>query len=259
MIKKLFASFTTAKNHWSAWRMRSKKWNAQRTKYKKQIHVLVRLRGEAYAEFVEAKENLDRELAKKKPNSTYVKRLRTILRKKHVRFDEIMSQLEIAKSKRNKAYATLKRSNAKLRFWTKKKTIYRKKLKAAKAKANPVYESWMANGYDDNITDGAKKFVAIGVVKFGCTVTSLRRTYVPAGGSPTSWHLTDPGRAADLAGARMGRFQAYMYKGHQGDANCLELFGPVNDKCLKYGSAMVLIEGDALETLHDSHVHGAFN
>lgn len=257
-MKKLFKKFTVAREHYENWRKRTAKWNKAREQYKKDIHRLVRERGQVYGEFVEAKDNLDRELAKEKPNPTYVKRLRTILRKKHLKFDEIMSELELTKSKRNHAYANFKRSLAKQRFWLKKKTIYRRKLKAAKAKKHPVYESWMANGYDDNVVQGVKDFIARGVVRYGLTTTSMRRTYVPPGGSPTSFHLAYPGKAGDMAGARMGEFQASEYERGQGESGYLELFGPVNDKCLKYGQPLTLIEGDALETLHDTHVHGAF-
>lgn len=151
------------------------------------------------------------------------------------------------------------------RWWMAKNTVYRKKLKAARRRAKkraPKWEPWMANGCDDRVTAGVKAYCARAVVLYDCTVTSLARTYVPPGGSTTSYHLLtiyNPAKAGDVAGSRMADFQRAEYKRQEGKANCLELFGPDNDKWLKNGQHMAIAEGDPLETLHDTHCHGAFN
>lgn len=166
-----------------------------------------------------------------------------------------------------RAHALRKRHAYKrARWFVAKRTIYRKRLKHARANARdgkqPKYESWMANGCDDRVVQGVKDYVARAVVHYDCTTTSMARTYVPAGGSTTSYHLLtlyNPAKAGDIAGARMSEFQAAEYKRDLGDENCLELFGPINDQWIKNGVQTGGAEGDPLETLHDSHCHGAFN
>lgn len=259
MIKKLTKSVKKAGRKYRHWRKRARHFNKLRKKYKKQIDSLINQRISAYERFEARREALEDAEAANRPNETKIKRLRVELAHAHEELDEISAKIEVARGRLNRALSKLKEVNAKARWWAKKKTIYRKRLREAKKKANPEYESWMANGYDDNVTPACRKFVAIGVVKFDLTTTSMRRNYVPPGGSPTSYHLTNPGKAVDLAGTRMGDFQNHMYSKFLGNSNCLELFGPNNTHCLKYGGSMSLIEGDALETLHDTHVHGAFN
>jgi len=241
--------------HWNAKR---KALRAKRKKWKKRRGSLVLERKRAYRAFTEARADLDRELARPHPNQVRVHNLREKLMRRHAEFDEVMAKIEVVDNRLERVMTRLKNTNARLRWWVKKRTVLRKKLEAAKQKARPEYESWMANGYDDNVTDGVKAFVARGVVKYDCYVTSMRRSYVPPGGSTTSWHLSNPGKAADMGGARMSEFQRSEFERNKGKSECLELFGPVNDRCLKYGVPMSLSEGDALETLHDTHVHGAF-
>jgi hypothetical protein len=192
-------------------------------------------------------------------NEAKIQKLTEALAKASLEHDEATSRVVISKKKFKKANHGVKHHAARLRWWLKRKTTLRKKLKAAKQKAFPKYESWMANGYDDSVTPAVKAFVARGVVQYDLYVTSMRRTYVPPGGSTTSYHLAYPGKAADLGGARMAEFQIAEWKKQQGNSNCLELFGPDNNACLKYGVSMSMPEGSALESLHDTHVHGAFN
>jgi len=143
--------------------------------------------------------------------------------------------------------------------WIERKIIYRKRWEAAKkrfAEAGHVeWEDWMASGHDARVTDFVKDAMAWGVIGFDLVVTSLRRDFVPPGGSTTSYHLS--GQAGDIAGEKMSAYQSAVYKRYDGKPACLELFGPQNAVCLKNGSPLTLVEGSALETLHDTHVHVA--
>lgn len=151
------------------------------------------------------------------------------------------------------------------RWWAAKNTVYRKRLKRARERAHnraPKWEPWMANGCDDRVNAGVKAYCARAVVKYDCVVTSLARTFVPAGGSTTSYHLlsiNNPAKAGDVAGSKMAQFQQAEFRRDVGKSTCLELFGPINDKWLKNGSPISGAEGDPLETLHDTHCHGAFS
>jgi hypothetical protein len=144
--------------------------------------------------------------------------------------------------------------------WAVRKKVYRKRYRAAKERAKQTgearWEPWMANGRDANVSANVKDFCARGVVNFDLYVTSLKRNYVPPGGSTTSYHLS--GHAGDIAGTRMVAFQVSEYETNRGNGACWELFGPDNDAWLKHGADTGGAEGTPLEQLHDSHVHGAF-
>lgn len=137
--------------------------------------------------------------------------------------------------------------------------VYRRRYERARRRhGEPRWHRSMANGCDARVNDRVKAFVARGVVNFDCYATSLFRTFVPPGGSPTSYHLRH--MAGDMAGARMEEFQESEYRRGKGDRDplCLELFGPRNDRCLKNGVPAPQAEGSPNETLHDTHVHGAW-
>ena len=147
--------------------------------------------------------------------------------------------------------------------WAVRKRVYRKRYRAARERAErtgvAVWEPWMANGRNPNVTNAVKQEVAIAVVKFDCYVTSLYRATVIPQSNPNSYHgpNVSPGRAGDVAGARMADYQADCYQRRKGDPGLLELYGPINDKGLKNGAHVTLGEGTFLENLHDSHTHVA--
>jgi hypothetical protein len=166
--------------------------------------------------------------------------------------------------RKHRSDAAKEAAKAKRQWWIKRHTVYRRKYKKAKRKYKKSknkntghWQSWMANGRNDYVVPAVKDFLARGVLGYGLYVTSMRRTYVPPGGSSTSYHLQ--GKAGDIAGSRMADFQRSEYSRNLGNGNCLELFGPDNAKNLKYGRSLYLAEGTGLENLHDTHVHGAFN
>ena len=175
--------------------------------------------------------------------------------------NKIEQQQEIRARARARVRATMTRK----RYWRKRlrfaivKLTKARKLYRQRQKRNPTFESWMANGSDwQNTNEATRRFVARMVVRHGLTTTSMNRTYVPPGGSTTSHHLV--GQAADVAGSweAMIEGQEDEYRRDQGNASCLELFGPDNAANLKNGVTLGLADGSALENLHDTHVHGAF-
>lgn len=147
-----------------------------------------------------------------------------------------------------------------LRWAIGKRTWLRKKLKRVKEQAQQTgevrWEDWMANGADARVVPAVKAWAAWGVVKYDLYVTSLRRNFIPPGGSSTSHHLT--GHAGDVAGSRMQEFQIASFNKFRGVGSCWELYGPSNVHNLRYGGQVVQGEGTPNEQLHDSHDHGAF-
>lgn len=154
-----------------------------------------------------------------------------------------------------------------VKFWVAKNTVYRRKYKAAVKKAEqeqqnggtpsqPQFEPYMANGYSwEPCNQGVRNAIARVVVLDGNYITSLDRNYVPPGGSATSYHMV--GKALDCGPSRTTQVREYNL--NIGNGNCLELFGPDNTLWIKYGSDTGGAEGTALENLHDSHNHLAFN
>jgi hypothetical protein len=135
-----------------------------------------------------------------------------------------------------------KASRAKLRYW-------RRLLRRRQA----AFQPWMLNGTAGNISPAAKKFV-VRAVNAGLYVTST------TGGkhAPTSYHYDKPlGRAVDVAGPwdKMVAFQ--RAESARRAADYLELFGPDNTVQVRNGQRFAFSEGEALENLHDTHVHGA--
>lgn len=163
--------------------------------------------------------------------------------------------------------ARAKRGVRKRRYWRKRftgsirKIVHIRELRKQRKRGQPEFQPWMANGADyRNASKGAKAFIARAVVLHGLSCTSMARTYVPAGGSTVSYHLTwNGGRAGDAAGSReaMVKCQHAEYRRGLGLTGQLEMFGPDNDKNLKYGQSLSQAEGSLNEDLHDSHVHCA--
>lgn len=141
-----------------------------------------------------------------------------------------------------------------IKWWVKRRTILRKKIKRAKARREPKFEPWMANGHEYwNLTPRAQKLLAIAVVHYGLVCTSITRNW-----GTGSFHERVPTRGFDCAGKRMTEFQRDLYfeeiKGIEVE-DILELFGPDNFACVDNGVRMTMAEGSGLETLHDNHVH----
>lgn len=237
---------------------KSKRYKAKRVTYRTHFTQVKRDKFKA-AVTMEKAERALAEAQSGSANKAKIAKLTRELAVASLAYDEAASRASIAEKQYRRADRTAKRATAKAKWWMKRKTVLRRKLKAAKRKAIPSYEPWMANGYNDQVTPAVKAFVARGVVKYDLYVTSMRRTHVPPGGSSTSYHMAYPGKAADLAGAKMAQFQLSEWERNKGKSTCLELFGPDNNACLKHGVSMSMPEGSALETLHDSHVHGAFS
>jgi hypothetical protein len=198
-----------------------------------------------------------------------MKRIRAIWRNARKPFDRLWSWAKGDHPRRWKRlvrWTTKKREQARkghklarARFWAAKRTVYRKKWKRAKKRLEPRWEDWMANGRSLNFNAAAKQEAAIAVVTFGCAVTSTYRATVIPQSNPNSYHgpNVSPGKAVDVAGARMGVYQQDVFSRRKGDSSLLELFGPINHLGLKNGSQVTLGEGSFLEDLHDSHVHVA--
>lgn len=177
----------------------------------------------------------------------------------------LTEKIENHRRLRTEARERIRGAVTRKRYWRKRirftivKLTKARKLYKQRQKRNPNFEPWMANGCDwQNTNDATRRFVARMVVRHGLTTTSMNRTYVPPGGSTTSYHLS--GKAGDVAGSweAMIEGQKDEYRRSHGKGECLELFGPDNAANLKNGVTLGLAEGSALEQLHDSHVHGAF-
>jgi peptidoglycan hydrolase CwlO-like protein len=214
----------------------------------------------------EIKKNIEEAQSSPTPNDARIEALRAKLAENNKHIESLHERLHSREVEKNKLLKHIDEVRSQRKWALKAHTIYRKKLREARKHAQqqqqpsgqPQYQSWMANGHDDYVTQGVKNFIARGVVNYGLVCTSMRRTYVPPGGSTTSYHLQSPGKAGDIAGSRMTEFQLSEYNRNHGYSGCLELFGPDNAHNLKYGNTLYLAEGTALENLHDTHVHGAF-
>lgn len=118
-------------------------------------------------------------------------------------------------------------------------------------------------GVDPNVHAPVRKFITRGYAH-GLVPTST------TGGqhAPGSYHFQH--RAADM-GARLGtsaatglkrkqRFQASEFRRFKRGTRvrAIELLGPINNQCVLKGQPTTLGEGTPLETMHDTHVHGAF-
>jgi hypothetical protein len=187
-----------------------------------------------------------------------------------VRGDRARVRREITQLRkdRNRTLDTKRHFADRVQNWVRVHVIYRRKWKKARKRhqeqeqeqpgsSQPSFEPWMANGknyWDAN--QWAKDFVARAVVIDGNYCTSMARTYVPPGGSSTSYHLVwNGGKAADVG--PMSTTQVREFNRGKGSGQYYELFGPINSQWLKFGSVISGAEGSALEQLHDTHTHGA--
>lgn len=188
-------------------------------------------------------------------------------RKAQERINGLVASIEDDNAQIQKLKRRAKRAVTKRRHFLKRarffavKVRHFKKLREQREKEQPTFEPWMANGADyKNASEGAKAFIARAVVLHGLTCTSMARTFVPPGGSTSSYHLVwNGGRAGDAAGSqdRMEACQRAEYERGKGLTGQLEMFGPNNSLNLKFGDPLVQAEGSANEDLHDSHVHAA--
>lgn len=118
-----------------------------------------------------------------------------------------------------------------------------------------IWDHRFLNGHAD--VNGATRRFIMRAVAAGLEVTSTTDGVHAA----TSYHYG--GRAADVGGRtrfgrlRMRKMRRFQRQEFQRRGRYLELFGPVNDHCVKNGTPLTLAEHSALEDLHDNHVHGA--
>lgn len=87
----------------------------------------------------------------------------------------------------------------------------------------------------------------------GCIVTSTNDGTHTA----TSYHYTNHAIDFGTGNGEVGpkiELQKWLF-GEYPEA--LELFGPLNDRCIKNGQRITLTEGSDLENLHDTHTHWA--
>jgi len=121
------------------------------------------------------------------------------------------------------------------------------------------FRPWMLNGRPGNISFACKRFV-VRAVNAGLVVTST------TGGrhAKNSYHYprrlgawVGKGRAVDVSGPldKVIAFQRREYV--QRRRRYREMFGPDNRANAKNGAPFRMVEGSALENLHDGHVHGA--
>lgn len=205
--------------------------------------------GEELAE-VEAREEVDEE------------RLARLRERKQSLIEEreaLKKRIESRETVEHKAVLRAENAKKEEKAWIERKIIYRKEWEEAKRREKPEWKDFMASGHPLNFSPAAKAEAAIAVLKFDCVVTSTFRSTVIAGSNPSSFHgpNVNPGKAVDVAGARMTAYQKDVFDRRRGDSHLLELFGPTNSIALKNGGAISLAEGSPLENLHDTHVHVA--
>ena len=176
---------------------------------------------------------------------------------------KLRARLDHKETKEKRIEAAAHKTKREKKAWIERKVIYREQWEKAKKRQKDKgggfdaaeWEDWMGHGLDARVTPLVKKIIAWGILDYDLVATSLRRNFVPPGGSTTSFHLQ--GRAGDIAGSRVTEFQQAAYEEFKGNAAVMELFGPTNHLGLKFGTPLALAEGTALETLHDTHVHVA--
>lgn len=114
------------------------------------------------------------------------------------------------------------------------------------------------NGHPSNVTRKVKRFIKR-ARKFGLYVTS---TTDGSSHTPSSHHYprNNPdglGHAVDLAGTRanMERYQRHITRSARHCRRFKEVFGPINNRCVKNGTMITLSDGSGLENSHDNHIH----
>jgi len=143
---------------------------------------------------------------------------------------------------------------SKVKWGAKRQTVLRRKLHEAKQEQSPTPAAWQANGHEwHNLTDNAKRLLAVAVVAYDCYCTSITRDW-----GTGSHHEDVPTRGFDCAGARMTDFQRDLRYGRINGyslGDLLELFGPDNAACADNGLPYSMAEGSGIEQLHDNHSH----
>jgi hypothetical protein len=173
--------------------------------------------------------------------------------------DALNERVDSQKTREDKAVLRAENAKKEEKAWIERKIIYRKEWEEAKRREKPEWKDFMAGGQPLNFSPAAKVEAAIAVVKFDCVVTSTFRSTVIPDSTASSFHgpNVNPGKAVDVAGARMSAYQKDVFDRRRGESHLLELFGPTNSIALKNGAAISLAEGSFLENLHDTHVHVA--
>ncbi len=127
-------------------------------------------------------------------------------------------------------------------WWVRRRSVVRKRLKAAKKKwaethDSPVFETWMLNGCPGNIDEKVEQVIAFQVVVCDQYVTSTST----GGHTSTSLHFPwnnsdNEGHAVDTGAGSVSSMQeaAIKTREHFGDAFFKELFSPC-PWWLKYG------------------------
>lgn len=218
--------------------------------------------GDKIVEVRKVKRDHEEKLAEAKTDERKAQ-LQSAIRDADRELEKLLTELGKTETRKKRAKVAAHDAKQEKKVWLERKVIYREtweKIKKRQQDKGGGYENaeWddsMAHGLNTNVTAFVKKVLAWGYLDFDLYITSMRRDYVPAGGSTTSYHLV--GKAGDIAGARMAEFQKAVYEKFRGNPAILELFGPDNSLNLKYGSPLYLAEGSALENLHDTHVHVA--
>jgi hypothetical protein len=254
---------------WAGWNVRVAAYQAGAAKRKREqavadLHNLAEEIAEEQHQRARAEQHLKDELKKPRRDQNEIEHLRLKIRQCTQRLERLRERVAEKRTARAHAIASAHHAAARRAWAIKARTVYRRRLKKAKRRADQnggqvEWQDWMANGRNPNIVSAVKAEVAIAVVRFGCAVSSLWRSYVIPQSNPGSYHgpNVNPGKAGDLVGARMAEYQRDVYNRRRGDGDLLELFGPSNGECLKYGAALFLAEGTFLENLHDSHTHVA--
>jgi hypothetical protein len=193
------------------------------------------------------------------------KRLDNVVKEK----DQVLREIKELRKDRNRTFDRKRHLADRATAWVRAHIVYRSRWRKAKKRhqeqqqqggggsSQPTFEPWMANGRNwQDANQWSRDFVARAVVIDGNYCTSMARTFVPPGGSTTSWHLVwNGGKAADVG--PMAATQSREFNRGKGNAKYFELFGPNNYQWLKYGSVISGTEGSGLEQLHDTHTHGA--
>jgi len=205
---------------------------------------------------IETRREIER--AKRDGDAEEVERLRAKLDRVNDKDRALRKEQEGKRARRERNIAAAHQSIETRKWAFKARTIYARKFRRARRREQETgevqYESWMANGHEGwNLTDRAKRLLAVAVVSFGLACTSITRSW-----GTGSHHEEVPTRGFDCAGARMTEFQrALRYGQIEGYAitDLLELFGPDNAACADNGQPYSMTEGSGIETLHDDHTH----
>jgi hypothetical protein len=116
----------------------------------------------------------------------------------------------------------------------------------------------MLNGHPGNVTPAVKKMI-VRAVRAGLVVTSTTDGRHAKNSHHYVGQAVDLGLPGALVGTERGRRRmvGFQRREARNAGRFLELFGPDNAANVKNGAPYALAEGTALESNHDTHVHGA--